>query len=73
MTQAPTVFDLHEALASELLAAEECALAIEHAYTQANPLTDKALDAVFSVTIHRLKEVIEKAFEIETRMRQAAK
>lgn len=56
--------DLHEALASELLTAKYAALAIEHAYIEANPLKEPALDAILSLAIDRLKEAIGKAFEI---------
>lgn len=61
---------LHEALAAELLTAEKCCAAIEHAYIEANPLRDRSLDAVLSVAIDRQKDALEKASKIEKSMRQ---
>lgn len=61
---------LHEALGGELLAAERCALAIEHAAVEASPLKEPALDAILELAVDRLRNAIENAFEIEKRMRR---
>lgn len=62
--------DLHEALAGELLTAEKCALAIEHAAVEASPLKEPALDAILELAVDRLRNAINNAFEIERHMRR---